>query len=263
VSVLVVFIWLKPSLSCKFKFSLSLFCGWVFVVCGWLFRNYFLTGCLFFSTLSGPHFINHMVARIVMSSNNVSYEKAKEIVYKDLASLVSEKELSLNKKLNEVELSNLMESVALKYMKNNQLETIKYCLLNMTKTMFGLYSSELVFIDSGGCLPTYEDSGCVVKQVKRILLPIVKNKWIVFVIYFEIILFLFLLIGLLGFLCKIFFSFELFNLFVLISLYCAIFIGASLACGYARLRLPIEPFLIILSLKFWLDVWRSKGLDCR
>jgi hypothetical protein len=129
----------------------------------------------------------------------------------------------------------------------------------MLKTTFGLYSSELLVIDSGGQLPPYSNDRSFKKILTRFLLPDVNNKFIILVIYFEIIFYLFILLGFLIFIIRS--AFDKCRLCILIKampfIGCIIFL--TLACGYARLRLPIESFLIILAIKEWWDLFTKRG----
>jgi hypothetical protein len=185
-----------------------------------------------------------------------------------------------------------------------------------------LYSSELLCIDSGGKLPPYKTDRGVKDLVMRFLCPEVNDKRIVGIIYVEIMMHLFILLGLLGFGVEcVIYEARSINPFVVsvlhsssersrmyrihellkrkmiklgswiryILLRCAtqnthherdihnliydthhlknllqvtivaigftiIFVGLSSLCGFARLRLPIEPFFIMLSLMFWMKI---------
>ena len=99
----------------KLKFIFYILSGWFFIVLPWLFRNYLLTGCLFFTTLPGIHFIKHSAARIYMQANNISYISALnkvDIDWQDAIKINSQKN---NKFLNEAEISNLGEKIAFGY----------------------------------------------------------------------------------------------------------------------------------------------------
>jgi len=84
------------------------------------------------------------------------------------------------------------------------------------------------------------------------------NKMIIPVIYYEIVMFLFLLIGFIGFFISALICCRyVFVMFTVVS-FMALFVVLSFACGFARLRLPVEPFLIIISSKFWVDLFKTK-----
>jgi 4-amino-4-deoxy-L-arabinose transferase-like glycosyltransferase len=229
-----------------------LFIGWLVIVGGWLLRNYLLTGYIFFLTLSGPHFFKHSAVRLATEIYNCSYTKASEKLSGELNELIIDKKQELNRDLHEIEECILAEKLSINYLKKDPFIGFKHCLTNMFKTCFSLYSAEILYIDSGGSLPSYEKERSWWSIFKRFLLPKVTNKFLIPLIYLEIILFLFILIGFFGFIFNSFFRKENFYLLLKLFPFLGLFIFLSLACGFARLRLPIEPILIILSFKFWL-----------
>jgi hypothetical protein len=104
-------------------------------------------------------------------------------------------------------------------------------------------------------LPSYDTQRNV---FVRFLFPQVSNKFLIPLIYFEIVFLLLLWVGFFGFVFTSFFYKEYFCLLLKVLPFVGFFIVASLACGFARMRLPIEPFLIILSLNFWLKIFEWK-----
>jgi len=242
----------------KIKNSLLLFAGWLLVVFGWLLRNYLLTGFIFFHTLPGVHFLKHSAGRVAMYVYNCSYMGALTALHEEVEVLTKEKEKDLNRKINEIEFCHITEKVAFKYLVDNPFLTIKHAFINMFKTCFSLYSAELLYIDSGGKLPDYNKNRGWLDILKRFLVPQVTSNFLALIIYLEIIFFLFILIGFGGFVLKALFIKDYFYLLCKILPFIFLFVFISLSCGFARLRLPIEPFLIILSFKFWLEVLRRK-----
>jgi hypothetical protein len=194
-----------------------------------------------------------------MNIHNVSYEQAKQLVYKEVAAAGEIQEYLSGRTLNEVEAVYVMERVAKKIMLKDPMVTVKLFFINIIKTCCSLYSSELLFVDSGGQLPQYVVHEDFAKLAFKFLRPKVRNSWIRLVVYFEIIFLFLMLFGVVGFLWQALFDGQKFKLVSLIFLYIFIFIGASLVCGYARLRLPIEPFCIILAVKYWIDVVRRRA----
>jgi 4-amino-4-deoxy-L-arabinose transferase-like glycosyltransferase len=242
----------------KLTSFLSFTSGFLFATSWWLARNYMLTGYIFFGTLSGPHFLNHSAVQLEMMLKNISHAQAKLNVYQEFNLLVEQKQTELGRPLQEIEKCLLAEKLTIKYSLTDPIITIKHWTINILKTAFGLYSSELLFIDSGGQLPPYSNNRSIKTVLKKFLTPDVSNKFIIPIIYFEILLFLFILLGFFLFCFSALFNFDKFCIgFKAIS-----FIGAmlfiTLACGYARLRLPIECFLIILASKAWFDILKGK-----
>lgn len=247
------------NLKNKIKAIIALTAGLVCTLGIWIIRNFILTGYIFMHTLSGPHFLNHTAARLCMIQEKITYAQAQQKIYAEIKDLETKKINELGRPLQEIETCKIKEHLAVDYMLKNPPLTIRHYISNMLKTTFGLYSSELLFIDSGGQLPPYSNNRGIKTILKRFLFPEVNNKTIIAVIYFEIIFFLFLLIGFILFIFKSIFNRE--NLCVLIKIFpflgCLIFI--TLACGFARLRLPIESFLIILASKEWDHLFFKRG----
>ena len=242
----------------RIKKSFLFFSGWFLIVCWLLIRNFLFTGHIFFHTLPGVHFLKHSAARVVMGTENSSYDGALKSLNDKVVEFEREKEKVLGRKLHEIEFCILAEKVSFDCMKKNIFATFKHAFGNMFKTCFSLYSAELMYIDSAGKLPAYDKNRSWLDILKRFVFPQVSNKFLVGVIYLEILLFLFLLIGFVCFIFKNLFIRDglclLFKVFPFIGL----FVFLSLSCGFARLRLPVESFLIILSLRFWLDFLKTK-----
>ncbi len=165
---------------------------------------------------------------------------------------IKNEELKLNKKLNPAQTCKLAEKVSVSYFLKDLFVTTKHIFKNMFKTCFSLYSAELLFIDSGGKLPDYSSFGDIRSNLKHYLFPKVNNKFLIPIIYLEIFLFIFLLIGFVGFIFQSFYIKENFYILLKVLPFIFLFVFITLSCGFARLRLPIEPFLLILSIEFWL-----------
>ncbi|MCK4650887.1 hypothetical protein KAT08_01805 [Candidatus Babeliales bacterium] len=244
----------------KIKSIILLFIGWLMIVFWWLLRNYLLTGFIFFHTLSGIHFLKHSAGRLVMKSHDCSYMQALDRLNNEINIFQGKKEKDIGRKLNEIEYCQLAEKVSFKYLKKDYVLTTKHFLTNIFKTCFSLYSAMLLHINSGGKLPDYNKNRGWKKVLKRFLFPDTLSRWLKFVIYLEIFFHLFIWIGFLGFSTYSFFCKDYLCVFLKTFPFIFLFIFISLACGFARLRLPIECFLIILSFKFWLDLfWRRKS----
>lgn len=258
---IVLILFLTKGLRSKIQEIGFVFLGWFIVVLPWLMRNFLLTGVLFFTTLPGIHFLKHSAARIYMEINKVPYSTALNSVSFEWKDYVLKQERIIGRKLNAPEVCNLGEKLSFSYLKKDFYITFKHCFVNVFKTAFSLYSSELLFLDSGGKLPSYDLNNNIFNKMKKFLIPKVNNKYLIPIIYFEILTFFFLILGFVGFIFKwLFIKKEyliLFKLFPFIGL----FLFISLSCGFARLRLPIEPILILLSLRFWSDVFQKKRVS--
>jgi 4-amino-4-deoxy-L-arabinose transferase-like glycosyltransferase len=241
--LLFILLFLQASWVRKFTVAATLSGAWAVVAGSWLLRNFLLTGFVFFHTLPGPHFINHVAVRVTSIAQGVTYDQAKSAVYRGL----KEKEKDFIKvscrELSQIERCKLFEQEAVAIVKQHPKEFMYLSIINCFKTMCGLYSSELLVIDARGELPSYDRKG-LVSAVKRFLWPQVRNSWIIAVIYFEILLLLLSIFGF--FLAVIRYWRSFFNSRVIFTLgLIAFFIGISFACGYARLRLSIEVFYLL------------------
>lgn len=261
VSTLIIFFLYKN----KLWKTVSIFFGYLLVVFPWLLRNFIFTGVLFFTTLPGIHFLKHSAARIYMEINNTStlnvssdYMTALNKVSDEWNDSIKIAELKYNKKLNPAQICNLAEKISVKYFLKDFVVTSKHVFMNMFKTCFSLYSSELLFLDSGGKLPNYSPFRGIKSNLKRYLFPEVNNKFLIPIIYLEILFFLFLLIGFAGFIFNSFYIKQNFYVLLKVFPFIFLFVFITLSCGFARLRLPIEPFLILLSIEFWLKVFKKR-----
>jgi 4-amino-4-deoxy-L-arabinose transferase-like glycosyltransferase len=241
--LLFILLFFKGALLLRVK-QCGFFAGsWLFIVGPWLVRNFLLTGYLFFHTLPGQHFINHVAARIVADGDKIAYGDAKKRVYTELhdeeARLIKE----LARKPMDIETCKLFERITIDIVKNYPLSFLKLAVTNCCKTMCALYSSELLVIDANGILPSYDRAGPV-KTIKRYLYPQVHNRGILFVIYFEILL---LLLSILGTCLAVTRYWRIFFQpgTVLVVGLVGFFVAISFGCGYARLRLPIEVFYLL------------------
>ncbi len=245
---------IRQKIKSLFTFSF----GWIAIAGIWLLRNYLLTGFIFLHTLSGVHFLNHLATRVVMQSQNITYQQAQKKVNKKLATLEKQKQKLVGRALLAPEQNIIQEKLALKLVMSSPLISIKLGIINMLKTIFGLYSSDLLFIDSGGKLPEYSNKRTLKQMVMRLLDPDVKSKNILYVIYFEILLFLLILLGFGAFKTSALFCWDKFAFLLKISPFILLLVFISLACGTARLRLPFEPFLIIVSCMFWVNFLKKR-----
>lgn len=236
----------------KFVILGSFVATWALPIGAWIVRNFLLTGIPFLTTFSGPHLINHGVVRIIMNAQNCSWVGAQEKVYQELKQQHCVNDA--NNAHSEIRTSHASERYALRMFKKYPLHTIKLCLINMCKTICSLYSAELLFIDSGGQLPPYTNNRGLGDLLKRFLHPMVNNPWIVVVIYYEIFMHLLMLIGCFG-ACVLMLQQPQYYKLLCVSLsFIIMFVVLSCFCGFARLRLPIEPFFIMLSLIFWMHI---------
>ena len=251
--LLFILFFLQASWVRKFTAAAALGGVWALVAGSWLLRNFLLTGFVFFHTLPGPHFINHVAVRVASMGKDVMYDQAKGDVYRQLQEKTDASTKSSGKQLSEIERCQLFEREAVAIIKQYPKEFMYLSIINCIKTACALYSSELLVIDAQGYLPSYDRKG-LVSAVKRFLWPTVRNHWIIAVIYFEILLLLLTIFGA----ClaamrhwRCFFNPRVMLVLGLIGF----FIGISFACGYARLRLSVELFYLLAAAYALNDLW--------
>lgn len=224
---------------------IGLSAGWIAVILPWLLRNYRLTGYFFLHTLTGPHLMNHMAVRIVMDHDHGEWHYARQVVEQELKGSVALIEARRRRPVLEIEESRCAEQIALKHMWRAPLITIKLLFSNMIKSCASLYGAELLMIDAHGRLPDYQEQRSPLDMIKRFLRPSVNNRWIILALYYELFLGLLLAVGLLYWLVMRWRS-KVRDQYTLINVgFVLLFIGLSSICGFARLRLPIEPLIII------------------
>ena len=231
------------SFSKKLKNILVLFLGWFLIVLIWLLRNFLLTGFLFLHTLPGRHFLNHTTAYVLMDCKDISYSQAKEKLIKKLSQKINIEEKQNGRKLYEIEECILAERISFKYFFKHPFLTIKYGLSHICKTALKPFCEELFFIE--------EKNG---NKINNFLFPKMSKNWFRLIVFLDMFLFLFLLIGFLGFIINSIFNKDFLCVFSKTFPLILLFIVITFAAGFARLRLPVEPLIIILSVSFWMNL---------
>ncbi|MCK4650886.1 hypothetical protein KAT08_01800 [Candidatus Babeliales bacterium] len=241
------FIFLK-----KLKSLGVLFLGWVLIVFWWLFRNYLLTGMIFFHGMTGYHFLNYFASEIDCMAKKTIYSKSKDKLLEEWQNLILEKEKEKGNKIGQIERCSLAGDLALKIIKENIFLSIKHSGLNIFKTIFGLHS---VFFISRFSLsfPNYTSKTTMFDKIKNFIFPKISNKFIIFLIYLEIILLVFILLGFFCYGIVSIFCFEKLCSFLKVLPLITLLLFLTFGSGIARLRIPVEPFLIIFSFNFWIN----------
>jgi len=235
------------------------FGSWLFVVGGWLLRNYLLTGCIFFHTLPGVHFLRYAAIPIDMQVNKTSYEESeKKLFKKERGDLIKEAEEKKRRPLYEIEQCNLAQKLAVKYLLKYPFLSIKRALWQMTKTLISPYSLLFnnLYKNKGMYFLRYRRSKSAWKDLwERFLFPVVfNNNLIQAIVWIEKLLIYFILIGFFGFLFLSFFDIHLLAVTLKIIPIICFFIIITFAFGFERLRIPIEPLLMLGAGYFWLHV---------
>jgi len=282
-SIVMIFLFNKFGIA-KLKKAFYLFLGWLIPVSLWLLRNYILLGHIFFHTLPGGHFLYLSAARVAMHVQDCSYWQARENLKKESDLLIQEKTKALGRPLNEIEHCQVLESLALKYFKSYPILSLKNWITDMFRSTFSLYSAELVYLYNNRKEIDYFDKNrSYWNMFERYLFPQVSSNFLKLIIFLEILFFLFILLGFALGLLKVLVGVRTIfkkpliqsarrsffrksevgciegEAWLKVLPFMALFIVLALSGGYARMRLPAEPFLIILSFSFWLNLFCKKG----
>jgi len=233
----------------------ALFLGWIVPVLFWLLRNYMLLGAIFFHTLPGGHFLYLSAARVAMHVKHCSYQEARDSLKQEVNGLITEEEKIKKRDLNEIERCRVHEKLAVKYFCMRPLLSIKFWLTDMMRAGLSLYSAELLYLESGRKdIDYFKKDRTIWSMFERYLFPETSSWLLKILIVIEILFYFFILLGfVLGFVAMVRAHGEHTGAWLKTLPYMFLFILISLAGGYARMRLPIEPFLIILSFSFWVS----------
>lgn len=238
-----------------FKNVLVFTFGWLLIVIWWLGRNWLLTGMIFFHTLPGLHFLQYTTAKVVMELRNCSYVQARGALLDEWNVKIKDQEALLNRQLSEPEKCAIAEKITLFYCKKRPFTVIKNCACEMIKTVFGLYSAQLIFTDTQAW--TDYSTSNIWSKLKKYFYPKVNTWFLIPLTWFEILYSFFLLIGFLGFCIRVLCNKQLMYQVLPILLFIFVLIGLTCAYGCARLRLPLEPLLVIESLHWWLYFYQK------
>lgn len=263
---LIIILLSHGSLREKIRKAIPFSFMWLLPVSIWLIRNYMMLGHIFFHTLPGGHFLYLSAARVASQVHKVSYIQARLKLSNEVNGLIKQKERDQKRSLNEIEQCYVHEAVAKKYFWMHPWQSLTFWLTDMFRTCLSLYSAELLYIESGRQALDYFAPGRTIwSWFERYLFPRTENIYLKAIVYGEIVMFLFLLIGYLfgfvHFLISIFkqsLSLEVMCSWVKALPYMKLFIVIALAGGYARMRLPIEPLIIILSCYGWMLLIKRK-----
>lgn len=228
-----------------FKNFINILSGWLILIGPWLLRNFIFTGHIFFHTLPGDHFLNLSAAKIYSEVNGVTYFESQNELQNQINLYAQKNNIS-----NEVEICKLKESLAKKYFLSYPLVTIEIWFQDILRTIISLHSSYLIFIEKIKKLNAFTNQESFISRIKFYLMP--SNNFLTnFIVWLEMFQYFVLLILFSIFLIKNFIKILLFKIdikiYFLLGLI-SMFILISIAGGYARIRVPIEPLIIILSI---------------
>lgn len=273
VIVLSVLILLLDRSSWRHKFAkIGILSGLFFVlIAPWYIRNYQLTGHIFYCPMLGPYLQSFCAPKILRALTHKSLEECLRYFLVQVAQRTQEAYTFLQSTTPGLCLSRelICLSVALPWIWQHPFYFMLDWLKEVCKTAFDPYASQLVAFANNTYTfdPIEEFLG---EKIKLCLWDQVMSPFMRFVCWLD---FLFLLVVWSGIFMGIwiFILKPLWHAWVyrtpvhpapLLWIYASILIGGMVfmtgGFGYARLRLPVEPLLIILSLSTWFAVYASK-----
>jgi len=246
----------------KLKMQGSLLGGWLLVVTPWLIRNFLLTGYIFFHSLPGLHFLQYSAAYVVREVNQSDYFHARDTLFDQWKAEEKVEQKELGRPLNEYEHYAVAQDLAIKTMLKHPCIAIKHMMIQIARTCGTLYSTLLLYVPLG---TDYGDAGLWYK-IKLYLFPSTLQPWLKWVVYLELLLTLFTIVG-----CGLFglamlrknpfapsnlpqancIEGSLAQPFLFLLPIMGMLIAITLGYGCARLRMSIEPLLIIVSAVGW------------
>lgn len=268
-SVLTFFIFSSCSMGLRLKKS-ALFMLIFFTCTGsWYIRNYHLTGKVFFCPMFGPYLNSFTGPKVLRSISGKSLEDCIRLLY----NLGHKEELKELERLKGTNYVVARETVVGKYawqlIYDYPLLTAYEWIKEVIKTSFDLYACQLTAFASNTFTwdPLEEfllekTANCLYKQPIPLAMRIIS--------ILELISIILVWIGIIGstwlygisslFTKKSPSEVTQYQPKLLLAALCmsAAVVGMTGGFGYARLRLPIEPLLIIISLTFWLSILQRK-----
>jgi hypothetical protein len=255
VVALILLLFLRGSWISRVRLSGILSLSWLFIVVPWLMRNYLLLGHIFFHTLPGGHFLYLSASRVAMHPQHCSYQQARQNLGHEVQAYIALREQQLKRPLNEIERCYIHEEIARHYFSAYPMITLKTWATDIFRTCFSLYSAELLYLEAERADHDYFAKGrSWADMFKRYLIPATSNYVLKAIVYSEILFFLLILFGffagLLRLLMKRCSRVDVCSWARMVP-FMALFVIIALAGGYARMRLPIEPLLLMCSLYGW------------
>jgi len=233
----------------KIKNSITFAAAWTLTVLPWLARNFLLTGAVFFHTLPGLHFLQYSATYTVMDCDHCDYFQAKKKLFQQWDERIAQQEKFCGRTLNEQERYSVAEKLAQQWLWAHPLISFKHAVIQIARTCGTLYSSLLLDVPRGTVYPA---NASLWFKIKLYLQPRVLKNWFVGVIYWELLLSLFIVFGMLLFVLRAWRHVRARRVLFVIAPIMMLVVFLTLAYGCARLRMPIEPFLLIGATYGWL-----------
>ncbi len=228
----------------------------------WYARNYRITGKIFFCPMFGPYLNSFCAPKILRDTTSMNLPQSIRYQYKKAKDAAQKDEITAYrcKKRGCKEMSAL--KVALPVLKQHPWIFARDWIKEVIKTTLDLHSYQLVCFSKNSFMYdpleeflTVKWSECIYKQP----MPLAMRLLVFLELIFEILKWVGLLLG--AWLFLFIPLFKRFNVSEQTKKICFLWIkvvpiiGAIVfmtgGFGYARLRLPIDPLMVMLSLTFW------------
>jgi hypothetical protein len=227
---------------------------WLLIVGVWLVRNFLLTGAIFFHTLPGLHFLQYSAVYTVMDHDDLDYFQAKKKVLAAWEKMIDDEERASGKKLSEYERYARAERLAFRILVAHPLNALKHACTHILRTCGTLNSTLLLYVPRG---TVYGKDASLWFKIKLYLTPRVLDPWLIPIIYWELVLSLFIVVGMMLVLVRALWDRYACRIAVMILPFVILFVGITLAYGCARLRLPVEPLLLLGAVYGWFGLFQT------
>lgn len=265
----------------RFKKMLFFFVFFALSIAPWYVRNYNLTGQWFFCPMSGPYLNSFCAPKIIRTTQGLTLEQSIRLLYATASERARKATQLLQGTGYLLARETICSSVAWPIIKEYPWLFIKDWIREVTKTTFDLYSYQFAALAANSFRydPLEE---FLTDKLAACLYAQAMPWWMRVVNYLELIYATTLWIGLLAgvWLClfKPLFNWlynrensQFFLDFSSIWWQTVLLVGAVLIMtggfGYARLRLPVEPLMIIVSLLWWQTIiahyHKTKKSSCK
>jgi hypothetical protein len=264
-AALFLFVTNIKELKTAFKKALFFMSVFFLSLAPWYVRNYQLTGELFFCPMSGGILQAFCAPKILRRTHGLTLEQGLRALYSAIRMRTDArtKALQIQGSDKVVSLHLICQEVAWPIVAAHPWYTLYDWCAQVLKTMFDLYASQLVAFATNS--HTYDpiEEFLIEKWALCLYqgnLPLVMRL----IAWLETFFYLLLWVGIAGglwlYLLKPFWAWfknqqslpDLAILWFKTILLIGVVVGMTGGFGYARLRLPVEPLIIILSLTFWL-----------
>ena len=233
------------------------FVGWCCVVGPWLLRNFLLTGYLFFHTLPGMHFLHYWATPVCARVEHKTFTQAYDDLLEQKRQTISRQALLQGHALNAYEESCIGEHVAFAYLKQYPIPAFNHGMVQLIKTCVEPVSIHFIIVDAADDFYQKYATGGAAEKLQVLLFPHFQYRLLRWCIYTELVLIILMLLGwlflLIGAWRNLWLRYALLRMMPFIML----LIGVTVAFGSSRLRLPVEPLLIIGATAGW--AWLCKG----